>query len=548
MDARRVPFDGIPGFMDPHIRELLPNPLVLKDMDKASARVADAVECGETIGIFGDYDVDGATSSAVLYRFLKASGANDVRMHIPDRVSEGYGLNIGGLEELKSAGCSLVVAVDCGITGFAEAEWARENGLDLVVADHHEAEANVPSAVAVVDPKRSDDRSSLGYLAACGVVFLLCVAVRAELRARGYYKEAAEEPDLMSLLDLVALGTVCDVVPLLGANRALVSSGLKVMARMENPGLKALCEISRAAGAPSVYSLGFILGPRINAGGRVGDSSIGVRLLTTGDAVEAQRLASMLDQFNSARKDIEAGVLDEAVRRAEAGLSADDNFIFVAGRGWHTGVIGIIAGRLRERFSMPALVATIDDDGVANGSGRSIPEIDLGTAIIRAKDAGILTEGGGHSMAAGFTLPEARIGEFRDFLKKYISEASGGVKIVPELRIDSVIDISGVGESLVRDLSVLEPFGSGNPEPRFAMLGAKLVGADAIGGGHIKCFFSGDNGRSVAAIVFRSVDTPMGEYLLGHAGERFKVAGKVKLNVYNGRRTVQFVVDDVAKA
>ncbi|MDR3126424.1 MAG: DHH family phosphoesterase, partial [Rickettsiales bacterium] len=358
MDARRIPLDSIPGFINPQVKTLLPNPGALKDMDEAASRIADAVENGEAIGIFGDYDVDGATSSAILYRFLRDSGAKDAHVHIPDRMSEGYGLNTDGLKELKDKGCSLVVAVDCGITGFAEAEWARREGLDLVIADHHEAEASVPDAAAVVDPKRSDDLSALGYLAACGVVFLLCVAVRAKLRERNYYKDT--EPDLMKSLDLVALGTVCDVVPLLGANRAFVSAGLKVMARMGNPGLKALGEIARTSGAPSVYSLGFILGPRINAGGRVGDSSIGVRLLTTDDAVEAQRLASLLDQFNSARKDIESGVLDEAVRLAEAGLRPDDSFVFVAGRGWHTGVIGIIAGRLRERFSMPALVATID--------------------------------------------------------------------------------------------------------------------------------------------------------------------------------------------
>ena len=546
-DARGVTLEGAADYLQPQIKKLLPDPLVMKDMDKAAARIERALRKGETIGIFGDYDVDGATSSAIMQRFLEDAGAKGVHVHIPDRQAEGYGLNSEGLRELAAKGCTLVVAVDCGITGFDAALMARQTGLEIVIADHHEAEAGVPDAEAVVDPKRIDDSSGLSHLAACGVVFLMCVAANRRLRESGYYGEKGiPEPDLFSYLDLVALGTVCDVVPLIGANRAFVAAGIRVMAKRGNRGLKALCDVSGISSAPSVFHLGYVLGPRINAGGRVGNSTLGAQMLATRNPVIAENLATRLSNFNIERKEVEAKVLFEAFEKIESEVKDGDNFIFVAGREWHTGVIGIIAGRIKERYNLPVCVATIDGNGLANGSGRSIPEVNLGAAIIKAKELGILLEGGGHSMAAGFTLEEKRIGEFKEFLKQYVKSATKARKIVPVLAVDCMIDIPGITPELVSKLSALEPFGTANEEPRFAILNAKLSGADAIGGGNVRCYFASDNGRSIAAIAYKAAGTRLGEALLSRVGERFKIAGKIRINEWNGRRSIQFVLDDAA--
>ena len=546
--ARNVAFDDVGDYINPQIRNLLPSPFILKDMDKAVARIVKAIEDGETIGIFGDYDVDGATSSSILYRFLYDIGVKNVFIHIPDRQNEGYGLNTLGLQELKNKGASLIISVDCGITGFDAVDEANKMGLDVVVADHHEAEVGIPNAVAVIDPKRVDDDSGLTYLAACGVVFLLSVALNKTLREKGYYlNKGIEEPDLFSYLDLVALGTVCDVVPLIHVNRAFVTVGTKVMAKRQNVGLKALCDVSGVDASPTVYHLGYILGPRINAGGRVGNASIGADLLTTRNPITADNLASRLNNFNIERKDIESAVLSEAFDKVSKELQPDDNFVFVSGHNWHTGVIGIIAGRIKERYNLPTLVATIDENGVANGSGRSIPQIDLGTAIIKAKELGILSEGGGHSMAAGFTLNQDKISEFKKFLHEYIDKATKSQKIIPVLKIDSVIDITGINNELIQKLSILEPFGTANEEPRFAVLRAKLTGSDALSGGHIRCYFSSDNGKSISAICYKSIDTEMGEVLLSNVGEYFSIAGKIRSNDWNGKHYIQFIIEDIAK-
>lgn len=546
--ARNVRLDDVENYINPQIRNLLPSPFILKDMDKAVDRIVCAIKKNEAIGIFGDYDVDGATATAILYRFLYDIGMKKIFTHIPDRQNEGYGLNSFGLKELQGKGASLVVSVDCGITGFDAVDMANQMDLDIVVADHHEAETGVPNAVAVVDPKRVDDDSNLNYLAACGVVFLLTVALNKTLREQGYYREKGiEEPDLFSYLDLVALGTVCDVVPLVGANRAFVAVGVKVMAKRQNVGLKALCDISGVKSSPSVYHLGYVLGPRINAGGRVGNSSVSADLLTTRNPITADNLATKLNNFNIERKDIEAAVLAEAFEKVSSEIKPDDNFVFISGHNWHTGVIGIIAGRIKERYNLPTLVATIDENGIANGSGRSIPEIDLGTAIIKAKELGILSEGGGHSMAAGFTLSKDKIPEFKKFLHDYIEKSTKSQKIIPVLNIDSVIDITGINNDLIKKLSVLEPFGTANEEPRFAILNAKLTGSDALSGGHIRCYFSSDNGKSISAICYKAIDTEMGEALLSGVGNRFHLAGKIRANEWNGKRYIQFIIDDVAK-
>lgn len=546
--ARNISFENTQNYINPQIKNLLPSPFILKDMDKAVKRITTAIKKGETIGIFGDYDVDGATSSAILYRFLYDVGVKNIHIHIPDRQTEGYGLNTDGLKDLQNKGASLVVAVDCGITGFDAVDMANQMDLDIVIADHHEAEVGVPNAVAVVDPKRIDDDSGLTYLAACGVVFLLTVALNTTLREEGYYREKGiSEPDLFSYLDLVGLGTVCDVVPLVGVNRAFVSVGIKVMAKRQNIGLKALCDISGISTSPTVYHLGYVLGPRINAGGRVGNSALSADLLTTRNPLTADNLATRLNNFNIERKDIEASVLAEAFEKVSKELKPDDNFIFVCGNNWHTGVIGIIAGRLKERYNLPTCVATIDSDGIANGSGRSIPEIDLGSAIIKAKEMGILSEGGGHSMAAGFTLHQDRIEDFKKFLHEHIENSTKSQKIIPVLNIDSVIDITGINNELVNKISILEPFGTANEEPRFAIFNAKLTGSDALSGGHIRCYFASDNGKSISAICYKAIDTEMGEILLSGIGNRFRLAGKIRANEWNGKRYIQFIIEDIAK-
>lgn len=548
INSRKVSFEAVDSYISPQIKKLLPDPFTLKDMDKAVERIVKAIENSETVGIFGDYDVDGATSSSVIFKFLSDAGLKNIHIFIPDRQNDGYGLTSDGLKKLMDKGCTLVISVDCGITAFDAVELANQMNLDIVIVDHHEAEVGIPSAVAVVDPKRIDDSSGLNYLAACGVVFLVTVGLNKVLREKGYYlKNSIEEPDLFSYLDLVALGTVCDVVPLIGVNRAFVSVGVRIMGKRQNIGLKVLCDISGVNTIPSVYHLGYVLGPRINAGGRVGNSNIAAQLLTTRNPMTADNLAQKLNNFNIERKDIEAKVLDQAFLKVAEEIKPEDNFIFVSGNNWHTGVIGIIAGRLKERYNLPVCVATVNDEGVANGSGRSIPEIDLGSAIIKAKELGILSEGGGHSMAAGFTLNISKVDEFKDFLREYINSSTKLQKIIPVLNIDSVIDITGINNDLVKNLQLLEPFGTSNEEPRFAVLNAKLTGSEAVVGGNIRCYFASDNGRSISAICYRSVDTKVGEVLLSSVGERFKIAGKIRVNEWNGRRNIQFIVDDVAK-
>jgi len=546
--SRNISPDDADDFLDPKLKNLLPDPFLLKDMDKAATRLARAVDDGETIGIFGDYDVDGATSSAILHRFLSECGVKNVSIHIPDRGDEGYGLSEKGIDKLSEAGATLIVAVDCGITAHAAVDYARSKNIDIIVADHHEAESSVPNAAAVVDPKRIDDDSGLDYLAACGVVFQLCVATNKTLREDGYFiQRDMTPPDLLKLLDLVAFGTVCDVVPLIGANRAFVVQGLKVLWQRQNEGIKTLCDISAIREQPTTFHLGYVLGPRINAGGRVGDSSLGAKLLTTRDKTEALIAAQKLDNYNTERKAVEEKIANAAILKAEEAMAAAPErprFLLITGTNWHTGVIGIIAGRIKERFNLPTLVGAEASDGVVSGSARSIPGIDIGSAIIRAKEEGILTEGGGHMMAAGFALKSENLEKFRAFLDAYIARAQEGKPAVPTLAVDSLVDIAGITQTLMKDLARLEPFGSANDEPRFVIPNAKITGADAINGTHVKCYLRSDNGKSISAISYRTVGTPLGEALLNADGERFALAGFIKLHEYNGRKTLQFNITD----
>jgi len=546
MAARGVGLEDARNFLYPTLRDLLPDPSRFKDMEAACERLSQAVMMGDTICVFGDYDVDGATSTALLLRYLAAAGV-EARYYIPDRMREGYGPNAEALLKLKTEGVSVVVTVDCGTTADGALGAASDAGLDVIVIDHHVAEAKLPPALAVINPNRLDEDGSYGQMAAVGVAFVLVVGLNRSLRAANWF-DNRPEPDLMQWLDLVALGSVCDVVPLTGINRALVAQGLKVMGKRANLGLRALADVAGMDEAPGAYHAGFILGPRINAGGRVGASDLGCRLLSTQDNGEAVALAGRLDGLNRERQEIEARVLAEALARIEAeGLEADLPIV-VAGEGWHPGVIGIVASRVTERFNRPSCVVAIDGDtGVA--SGRSVSGIDLGAAVIAARQAGVLTKGGGHSMAAGFTVAAGRLDELRSFMAERMAGGIEKVSRAPSLYLDGGLDPSAVDLGLVKAVARVGPFGMGNPEPRFAFPSVQIEFADPVGKDktHLRLSLSGSGGRRLGAIAFRAMETGIGKALINHDGRPFHLAGRIRENIWQGRSSAQLLVDDAAE-
>jgi single-stranded-DNA-specific exonuclease len=545
--ARGVTAELVPDFLKPTLRTLLPDPSQLKDMDVAAARLARAIQAGESVAVFGDYDVDGATSSALLHRFFKATG-RPLRLYIPDRMKEGYGPNAPALRRLKAEGVSLVVTVDCGITAHAPLADAAEIGLEVIVVDHHVAEPELPRAVAIVNPNRLDESGALRQLAAVGVAFLLAVATNRELRRAGWWGAARPEPQLLDYLDLVALGTVCDVVPLTGLNRALVTQGLKVMARRGSIGLAALADAARIKERPGAYHCGFLLGPRVNAGGRVGDADLGVRLLTAEDGAEAASLAQQLDRLNEERRALEQAMLEEAIGIVEVEAEPDAKLAFVARSGWHAGVIGIVASRLKERYNRPALVAAIGEDGLAKGSGRSVPGIDLGSAILAARQSGLLVNGGGHVMAAGFTARAEDLPALKSFLAERMARqiAEGG--LVPTLGIDGVLQPGGATAELTRLLERVGPFGSGNAEPRFVLPAVRVAKADPVGENHVRCILMGSDGARLKAIAFRALGTPLGQALIQARGAAIHLAGHLRSDSWQGREETQLLIEDAAPA
>jgi single-stranded-DNA-specific exonuclease len=544
--ARGVGLDAAAGFLSPTLRDLIPNPSVFAGMDDAAQRLAIAVEGGERIAIFGDYDVDGATSSSLLVRYLRALGA-DVRFYIPDRMKEGYGPNAPALLKLQQDGVSLAITVDCGITAFDPLEQAEAAGLDVMVVDHHQAEPRLPAAVAVVNPKRLDCESGQGNLAAVGVAFMLCIATNRCLRDGGFFLTGVREPDLRQWLDIVALGTVCDVVPLTGLNRALVTQGLKVCAQRRNPGINALAQVAGIKDRIDAYHLGFVLGPRVNAGGRVGESDLGTRLLTTENPDEAVALAMRLHEHNGLRQEIEAACLAEAIEQVET-TPTDDPMIFTHGEGWHPGVVGIVASRLKERYAMPACVLGVEG-GIAKGSGRSVAGLDLGRVVIAAREAGILMAGGGHAMAAGFTVAEDKLPEFREFLADRLRAQMDAGGVTPTLELDGALDVAGASTELVEMLARCGPYGAGNEEPRFVISHCRIAKADVVGSGHVRMFLSSSNGMGrLKAIAFRCVDGELGQALLNSAGKVFHIAGTLRADTWQGRTEAQLVVDDASPA
>lgn len=547
--GRGMKADEAAAYLKPTLRDQLPDPSSFVDMDAAIDRLAQAVRQGETIGVFGDYDVDGATASALLNRFITAVGGS-VLVHIPDRLAEGYGPNTPSLTSLRQQGAGVCVCVDCGITAHEPLGAARTLGLDVIVVDHHEPGVTLPPACAVVNPKRADDSTPHRDLAAVGVAFLLVVGLNRALRQAGWYAAGSgrTEPDLMALLDLVALGTVCDVMPLTGLNRALVTAGLRTLARRGNLGLATLADVAGVKEPPTTYHLGYILGPRINAGGRVGEAPSGTRLLSTADPAEARRLAEALDGFNADRREIEAHVLLEAIEQVDSASAgaADEPLVMAVGGDWHPGVIGIVASRLRERYGLPACVVAIDGP-LAKGSGRSIPGLDLGAAVLAARDAGLLMLGGGHAMAAGFTVDPGRVQALRAFLARHLAEQLGEGALDPCLDLDGVVSVEGASMDLLRALALMEPFGAGNPEPTFVVTDARLLYTDVVGAGHVRCQLGGLGGGRLKAIAFRAADSELGQTLLTGIGGSIHVAGTLRLDRWQGRETPQLVIEDASR-
>ncbi|MGC9268972.1 single-stranded-DNA-specific exonuclease RecJ [Acidiphilium sp.] len=543
--ARGVISDRAADFLDPTLRAFLPDPSVLTDMDIAAARLADAVQTGETIAIFGDYDVDGACSGALMALGLGALGVPTIN-YVPDRIREGYGPNAPALLALANQGARLVVCVDCGATAH-EALAALRGAADAIVLDHHKLDGPPPAIVATVNPNRLDDRSGLNNVCAATVAFLTLIATQRVLRRRGFFDGRAEI-DLFSMLDLVALATVCDVMPLTGLNRALVTQGLKIMARRSRPGIAALLDIAGVNEAPGAMTCGFALGPRINAAGRIDQADLGLRALLAADTGTAMDLAKRLDEINRQRQAVEAGLLDEAMDMAAAQFAAGAAVALVSGVDWHPGVVGIVAGRIKEAFNRPVLVAGISQ-GRATGSGRSITGIDLGSAIIAAREAGLLLKGGGHAMAAGFTLDAAQLDTLHQFLNDRLA-AAALLPIATELTLDGTIAVASATEALAEQITRLGPFGAGNAEPLFVVPHARVVRADRIGRTDttVRAYVDGDRGGRLKTMLFRAKDDALTAALLDRFGAPLHLAGHIRAERWNGKTTTSLILHDASPA
>jgi len=544
--GRGVEVDDVEAFLDPTVKRLMPDPYTLTAMEEAAARIADAATRGEKVAIFGDYDVDGATSSALLARFLRAAGL-DPMIHIPDRIFEGYGPNSDAIRSLAGRGATLLITVDCGTTSIEPLAEARRLGMDVIVIDHHQADERLPDAL-VVNPNRLDDLSKLGHLAAVGLVFLAVVAVNRVLRLRGFWNEARPEPDLLSMLDVVALGTVADVVPLKGLNRAFVSKGLIALRRRESPGLTALMDAARLSGPPEPWHLGFLLGPRINAGGRIGRADLGVRLLMEDDPIEAGRIAAELDRLNRERQVIEQGMLAEAEAEAMAALGLEEKgaVVVTAAANWHPGVVGLIAARLKERFNRPAFAIALEPGGTGTGSGRSIQGVDLGRVVRQAVADGLILKGGGHAMAAGVTLKRDALAAFRVYLENALARDVDAARLDRSLLIDGAVSAAGADAALIATLGRAGPFGSSNPEPVIAFPGHTVIYADKVGENHVRARLKSGDGAVVDAIAFRAHDQPLGKALMSNRGRQVHTAGTLSVDRWNGAERVQLRISDVA--
>jgi len=550
--ARGVGLADVPVFLDPSVKALMPDPASLAGMERVASRIADAIERREPVAIFGDYDVDGACSSALLSRFLSAHETPS-RIYIPDRIFEGYGPNIAALETLVKEGAKLIVTVDCGTTSFETMAAAKKLATDVLVIDHHQADETLPDVLGLVNPNRQDDVSGQGHLCAAGVVFLVLVAVMRVLRQRGHYANGAAAPDLLGDLDLVALATVADVVPLTGLNRAYVRKGLAVMKSRENVGLRALFDAAGLNQAPTTYHLGYILGPRINAGGRIGDAALGARLLTTHDEVEAQKIAVLLDKLNKERKAIETQMLEEAFADADRRVTENPDLpiVVVGSETWHKGVVGLVASRLVERFGRPSCVIAWEKQagsGAQTGTGslRSVAGVDIGAAVRGAVAAGLLQKGGGHAMAAGLTVARDKIGAVESYFGAELADASSAARARVGLDLDGALVASGVTDGLMDLIERAGPFGQGNAQPRFAFPSVRVKFAKAVGEAHLRCVLEAADGSRLEGVAFRAIGQPLGDLLQNTGGMPIHVAGALKRDTWGGREKIELTIEDAA--
>ncbi len=543
LSIRKIKREEINSFLNPSIKNFLPNPNNLTDMDKTSLRTLLAVEKKEKIGIFGDYDVDGATSTALLGKYFSELKIS-YEIYIPDRRKEGYGPSVKSFEELIKKGVKVIFTVDCGTLSFKAIDYAKKNNIDVIVLDHHQSEVNLPNAYSVINPNRFDDKSNLQYLCAAGVTFMFLVSMNRILRSKKWFiNNEINEPNLINYLDLVSLGTVCDVVPLIGLNRAMVKQGLKILKLKKNLGLKTLLDICRIESNPSIYHLGYMLGPRINAGGRVGKCSHGANLLLESDPKNVFKLATELDKYNKERQILEKELLQKILNETKD--YSKDPVLILSGKNWHEGVIGIVAARLKDKFNKPVIIISIEND-IGKASARSIVGFDIGSIIIAANQEKILLKGGGHKMAGGFSIKIENIKIFKDFIFRKFRNINEDLSKERPLYLDSVISATAVNLDFYNKVNLLAPFGSGNPEPKFIIENLKTINSKVVGEKHIKSVLIGQDGTSLKSIAFNAIEADLGAYLLKKNNKLFNIAGKLSLNEWKGQSNVEFIIDDIS--
>ncbi len=543
LSIRNIKNEDVHSFLNPSIKNFLPNPNNLLDMEKSTLRTIETIIKREKIGIFGDYDVDGATSTALLGNYFSKLGL-DYEIYIPDRKKEGYGPTIESFQELINKKVKIIFTVDCGTLSFEAINFAKDNDIDVIVLDHHQSEVKLPNAFSIINPNRFDDKSNLQYLCAAGVSFMFLVSLNKKLRINKWFKENdIKEPNLINYLDLVSLGTVCDVVPLIGLNRAIVKQGLKIIKLKKNLGLKTLIDICKIESKPSIYHLGFLLGPRINAGGRVGKCSHGANLLLNKDPKKSYKLASELDQYNKERQMLERDLLQKIL--SDSKEQFNDPVLILDGENWHEGVIGIVAARLKDKFNKPVIIISLDGD-IGKASARSIVGFDIGSVLISATQEKLLLKGGGHKMAGGFTIKVENIKKFKDFVFRKFLNINEDLKNEKPLYLDSIISPSAVNLDFFNKIEILSPFGSGNPEPKFIIEDLKTINGKVVGEKHIKSVLIGKDGSSIKSIAFNAVDKSLGSYLLKKNNKSFNIAGKLSLNEWRGQSNVEFIIDDIS--
>ena len=543
LSIRNIKKDSIKSFLEPSIKNLVPNPNTLRDMEKTTLRLLRAINENERIGIFGDYDVDGASSTAIIGNYLKTI-KQDFEIYIPDRRSEGYGPSIRSFQNLINKKVDLIITVDCGTMSFDAIDFANENKIDVIVLDHHQSELNLPKAHSIINPNRFDDESKLNYLCAAGVCFMTLIAINSALRKQGWFLEKKiKEPNLLDFLDLVSLGTVCDVVPLIGLNRAIVKQGLKVINSKKNLGLKTLIDLCKIETKASTYHLGYIIGPRINAGGRVGKCSHGANLLLNKNPKESFQIATELEKFNLDRKKLETDLLNVVLNTVNDDIN--DPVLVLYGKNWHEGVIGIIASRIKEKFNKPTVIISLKDN-VGKASARSVLGFDIGAVILAAIQNKILMKGGGHKMAGGFSIEENKIKKFKDFITKMFNKKNNKSSRKNEIYLDSLISASALNFDFYKKVEKLSPFGSGNPEPKFIIENVKVLKSLIVGQNHIKSILLSKDGSTIKTITFNSYDTDLGQFLLNNKKNTFNIVGKLSLNEWRGEKNVEFIIDDIS--